>query len=77
MSKADEMFKKLGYIEHFKFKDSETYRTDSSHCLGKSIIFQDYDKRLLLPQVINIQELQTINEKVKELRVDIKIREER
>ena len=40
MSKADEMFEKLGYKEHYKHINNEIYRTDSSHCLGKTIIFQ-------------------------------------
>jgi len=65
--------KKLGYIEHFKYAenegyiDAQTYRTDSSHCMGKSIIFQYVDKRILMPQVINMQELKAINQKCKEL----------
>ena len=67
MSKADEMFKKLDYIEHYKHTDNEVYRTDSSHCLGKTIIFQYKNKRICMPQIINMQELQAINEKVKEL----------
>jgi hypothetical protein len=73
-SEADKMFEKLGYIEHFKYAenegyiDAETYRTDSSHCMGKSIIFQYVDKRILMPQVINMQELKAINQKCKELK---------
>ena len=64
---ADEMFEEIGYIEHFKYVDSETYRTDSSHSMGKSIIFQYNNKRILMPQVIYMQELQAINKKVEEL----------
>ena len=67
MSKADKIFEELGYIEHYKNIDNEVYRTDSSHFLGKTIIFQYKDKRICLPQIINMQELQAINEKVKEL----------
>lgn len=76
-SKADKMFEELGYIEHFKYVENEgyinteTYRTDSSHCMGRSIIFQYVNKRILMPQVITMQELQAINKKCKELRVDI------
>lgn len=76
-SQADKMFEKLGYIEHFNYSenevyiDTETYRTDSSHCLGKSIIYQYVDRRILMPQVINMQELQAINQKCKELRLDL------
>lgn len=43
---ADEMFEELNYIEHFKNKDNEVFRTDSSHCLGRTIIFQFNDGRL-------------------------------
>ena len=68
MSEADKMFEELGYIEHFRYKDSETYRTDSSHCLGKSFIFQYKEKRILMPPVVNMQELQAINKKCEELK---------
>ena len=66
-SKADRMFKELNYIEHFKNRDNEVFRTDSSHCLGKTIIFQYNDKKLCLPAIVNMQELKAINAKVKEL----------
>lgn len=72
-SEADKMFEELGYIEHFKYAenegyiDTETYRTDSSRCMGKSIIFQYVDRRILMPHVINMQELKAINQKCKEL----------
>ena len=68
MSKADEMFEELRFIEHFKYKTNETYRTDSSHCMGKSFTFQYKDKRILMASVVTMQELQAINEKCKELR---------
>ena len=69
MSKADEMFKDLGYIEKFKNHcEDEMYRKESSHQAGKSIKFYNYDKRIeIYPCKINMQELQAINEKVKEL----------
>lgn len=64
---TDEMFEELNYIEHFKNKDNEVFRTDSSHCLGRTIIFQFNDRRLCLPAVVTMQELQAINKKVEEL----------
>ena len=64
---ADEMFEELNYIEHFKNKDNEVFRTDSSHCLGRTIIFQFNDGRLCLPAIVTMQELQAINKKCKEL----------
>ena len=69
MSKADEMFKRLGYIEKFKNHcEDEMYRKESSHCVGKSIKFYNKNKIVeIYPCKINMQELQAINEKVKEL----------
>lgn len=69
MSKADEMFEKLGYIEKFKnYCEDEMYRKESSHQVEKSIKFYNYDKSIkIYPFKINMQELQAINEKVKEL----------
>ncbi len=67
MSKADEMFERLNYIEHYKNTDNEVYRTDSSRCLGKTIIFQYKVKRVCVPQVLYMEELQAISEKFKEL----------
>ena len=64
---ADEMFEELNYIEHFKNKDNEVFRTDSSHCLGRTIIFQFNDERLCLPAIVTMQELQAINKKCEEL----------
>ena len=64
---TDEMFEELNYIEHFKNKDNEVFRTDRSHCLGRTIIFQFNDRRLCLPAVVTMQELQAINKKVEEL----------
>lgn len=69
MSKADEMFEELGYIEKFKNHcEDEMYRKDSSHKLGKTIKFRSYEKSIeIYPCKIDIKELQAINEKVKEL----------
>lgn len=67
MIKADEMFKELGYIEHFKSDYSETYRKESTHQLGMSIVFRYLVKRVNVPSSLDMQELQAINEKVKEL----------
>jgi len=67
MSKADEMFKKLGYKKTMT-EQSETFK------LGENIIkfwlwamnIQILNKN----QIISMQELQAINEKVKELRLE-------
>ena len=67
MSEADKMFEKLGYIEHFKNETNEVYRTDSSHCLGRSTIFQYENKRILPSPIITMQELKAINKKCEEL----------
>lgn len=69
MSKADEIFHELGYIEKFKNHcEDEMYRKESRYQLGKSIKFYNYDKRIeIYPCKINIKELKAINEKVKEL----------
>ena len=62
---ADEMFKELGYIEHYIHKDYEEYRTDSSHSAGRSIIFND-NKKIIMSHIITIQELKAINKKCEE-----------
>lgn len=66
---ADEIFKELGYVEHFKNHcEDEMYRKESSHQLGKNIKFYNFDKRIeIYPSKINMQELQAINKKVEEL----------
>lgn len=66
-TKADELFKKIGYIEHIVGTNYEIYKTNSSIIEGKSIIFQYTDKRILMPQVIYLEELEAINLKCYEL----------
>ena len=84
MSKADEMFNKLGY-ENFEETDYFIeYQRKLDNC-SKFIRFDLLDKTFTSfyyvvidkQSYITMQELQAINEKVKELRMDIKIREER
>lgn len=68
MSKADKMFEKLGYIEQFSMDKFIVYRTDSSHSMGHSIEFLTNSHKVFNTyNTINMQELQAINEKVKEL----------
>ena len=65
---ADEMFEKLGYIEHFNTEYVEVFRTDSSHSMGHSIEFLTESHKVFNTyNSITMQELQAINEKVKEL----------
>lgn len=72
MSKADEMMEKLGYIEHFNTEYAEVFRTDSSHSFGHSIEFLTKSHKVFNTyNTINMQELQAINEKCKELRLDL------
>ena len=65
---ADKMFEELSYIEHFKNGTNEVYRTESSHCMGRSIIFQYENQRILPPQTLTMQELKAINKKCEELK---------
>ena len=76
MSKADEMFEKLGY----KKSVGETTEVYMQSRNSKYIYFSKLIKRIKFDGAytfIDIQELQAINEKVKELRMDRKIREEK
>ena len=71
MSKADEMFEKLGYrekvetIENGKLTMTE-YKQDNKY----SISFKEITKEIFLDgfRAIELKELQAINEKCKELR---------
>lgn len=68
MSKADEMFEELGYIEHFNTEYAEVFRTDSSHSFGHSIEFLTKSHKVFNTyNSMTMKELQAINEKVKEL----------
>lgn len=72
MSKADEMFKELGYEKETEYDYEFIYRKYEKHIfkfirfwkLDKEVIKQDEDGRYM---GISMQELQAINEKVKEL----------
>ena len=79
MSKADEMFEELGYVEKEEYRN---YYTNKDYTLYKkiddpsqeSIVF-DYTKKTIkkrhiyteIAREITIQDLKAINEKVKEL----------
>lgn len=72
MSKVDEMFEKLGYIEHFNTEYVEVFRTDSSHSMGHSIEFLIKSHKVFNTyNSITMEELQAINEKAKELRMEL------
>lgn len=66
MSKADEMFEKLGYI---KLQPIGLQRCAYTNGKGKEIIFSDLQRVGLYGDYsfLTISELQAINEKVKEL----------
>lgn len=64
MSKADEMFEKIGYEKFFENKDVIRYSNDNSIIIEFYNGAKGFDKSIY---AINIQELQAINEKVKEL----------
>ena len=74
MSKADEMFKKLGYKKKHHIAEDEViligYTKFDEPVDECSIMFLKKAKRLMAMNWITINELQAINEKVKELRLD-------
>lgn len=91
MSKADEMFEKLGYEKSVDKDDSERFSTyikyskDGSY--GSTISFDHWDKRICADTFdedyewneayyFTMQELQAINEKVKELRLGKQLNKE-
>lgn len=61
MSKADEMFEIIGY--------KNTFNNYYEHDFGTSIEFENKYKEINISGHIGIEELQAINEKVKELRM--------
>lgn len=79
MSKADEMFEKLGYekidkekLKHIRFTSDIDKTTKANICFHKvfhkiEIYFWDAQERCEMVKPLSIQELQAINEKVKEL----------
>lgn len=72
MSKADEMFEKLGYEKIIESNVRIDYEIEG-HFFDKEIVFGLIDKIICVElgtgesANINMQELQAINEKVKEL----------
>lgn len=84
MSKADEMFENLGYYKIDKKLLKNIIFTNGNkkfyfHKIYKIIKCVEYDKEenTFFESCFTMQELQAINEKVGELRMDRKIREER
>ena len=66
---ADEMFKEMGY--------KNTFNNFYEHDFGTTIDFKSRYKEIEIRGTIDVRDLQAINEKVKELRMDRKIREEK
>ena len=77
MSKADEMFEKLGYEKGsgHNLGNGEKYIYYSGNY--NNINLYKKSKKININGSFSMQELKAINEKVKELRMDRKIREER
>ena len=69
MSKADEMFEELGYKkEYLENEETEAYIEDIEPSTFRTEIYFHKDKWLIgIHTNVNMQELQAINEKVKEL----------
>lgn len=69
MSKADEMFEKLNYIKSY---DDEYKAIHYSHRYFEDefVFYEDTRNIAANLDYISIQELQAINEKVKELRME-------
>ena len=90
MKTADEMFEELeykkledkyniNYIKMYSFINGDRVREQIRFCkLDKYVHIENfnYDTGVIFGKFLNIKELQAINEKVKELRMDRKIREE-
>ena len=72
MSKADEMFEKLGYEIIIDDENTLNYELEGFY-MDKEIVFEKLDKSISIGYsngdtcYITMQELQSINEKVKEL----------
>lgn len=70
MSKADEMFEKLGYeVSNSEFVEELNATTNTVVDNGyiKIIFFNNQTMLIDADDILNMQELQAINEKVKEL----------
>ena len=76
MSKADEMFEKLGYYGVYKSDSKDGYYQYDENEKIELIVFLKDKKAVAVrydacnAPAIEMQELQAINEKVKELRLD-------
>lgn len=91
MKTADKMFEELGYkkiedehninyIKMYSFINRNRVREQIRFCkLDKYVHIEsfNYDTVVIFGKFLDMQELQAINEKVKELRMDRKIREEK
>jgi hypothetical protein len=91
MKTADEMFEELeykkledkyniNYIKMYSFINGDRVREEIRFCkLDKYVHIENfnYDTGVIFGKFLDIKELQAINEKVKELRMDRKIREEK
>lgn len=90
MKTADKMFEELGYkkiedeyninyIKMYSLINGDRVREEIRFCnLDKYIHVENYnfDNGIIFGKYLDTKELQAINEKVKELRMDRKIREE-
>ena len=71
MSKADKLFEELGYTDIDRLKNGIEYFDEENESIGL-FDFESCGKRITHSRFegITMQELQAINEKVKELRLD-------
>ena len=73
MSKADELFKELGYKIKYSINNNELiiigyYKEDNEISIEQcSILFLKKAKMIIFNKIIDMQELKAINEKCKEL----------
>lgn len=71
MSKADEMFEKLGYKKTYNINNDEVlmigYGLNNEKIDECEIIFLKKAKKIIIGIAIGMEELQAINEKCKEL----------
>ena len=68
MSKADEMFEKLGYIKkETSWKEENKKHFVEYNSNDTQIQFSIDTKHVLITNILNMKELQAINEKCKEL----------
>lgn len=75
MSKADEMFEELGYeVSNSEFVEELNTTTNTIVDNGyiKIIFYNNKTMSIDADDILNMQELQAINKKCKELRLDMK-----